>query len=142
MSRSGYSDDIDDNWQMIRWRGMVTSATRGKRGQKMLTDLLAALDAMPDKALIANDLQNSDGDTCALGALGKVRGIDMSKLDPEEPEAVTAAFGVAAPLVQEISFMNDEWYEVVSPARRSAQRWVRMRAWIASQIITKEVAVV
>lgn len=30
MSRSGYNDDID-NWQMIKWRGQVASAVRGKR---------------------------------------------------------------------------------------------------------------
>ena len=48
MSRSGYSDDIDDNWAHIMWRGRVASSIRGKRGQAMLRELLAALDAMPE----------------------------------------------------------------------------------------------
>lgn len=57
MSRSGYSDDYDgDNWDLIRWRGAVTSAIRGKRGQAFLREALAALDAMPEKQLIAGDL--------------------------------------------------------------------------------------
>ncbi len=141
MSRSGYTDDIDDNWRMIRWRGMVASAIRGKRGQKLLSDLLAALDAMPEKALIAHELETKDGDVCALGALGKARAIDMSEMDPEEPESVAAAFDVATPLVQEIVYMNDEyndskWDEItrrcvdISPE----ERWSRMREWVASKV--------
>jgi len=141
MSRSGYTDDQDDNWQMIKWRGMVASATRGKRGQKLLVDLLVALDAMPEKALVAHELETKDGEVCALGALGKARGIDMQKLDPEEPESVAAAFDIATPLAQEIVYMNDEhfdsrWneatkrYEDIKPE----ERWASMRAWVASQI--------
>lgn len=140
MSRSGYYDDIDDNWQMIRWRGMVASAIRGKRGQKLLSDLLAALDAMPAKALIAHELETKDGDVCALGALGKARGIDMSKMDPED---VAAAFDVATPLAQEIVYMNDEYNDSKwdEATKRSVdispeERWIRMRAWVASQLKT------
>lgn len=60
MSRSDYSEDLD-MWDLIRWRGQVASAIRGKRGQKLLRDLAAALDAMPVKALIADELQTEDG---------------------------------------------------------------------------------
>lgn len=141
MSRSGYIDDCDDNWQMIKWRGMVASSIRGKRGQRLLTDLLAALDAMPVKALIAHELETKDGEVCALGALGKARGIDMEKLDPEEPESVAAAFDIATPLAQEIVYMNDDhldsrWneatkrYEDITPE----ERWKSMRAWVAAKI--------
>lgn len=140
MSRAGYSEDLD-NWAMIMWRGRVASATRGKRGQKMLTDLLAALDAMTDKALIAHELETKEGDVCALGALGKARGIDMAELDPDEPEFVAAAFGVAEPLVREIVYMNDDQFDCVwnDAAKRSEpitpeQRWTKMRAWVAAQI--------
>lgn len=56
MSRSGYSDEIDDQWLSIMWRGRVTSAMRGKRGQAFLRDLVEALDAMPEKRLIAEYL--------------------------------------------------------------------------------------
>ncbi len=127
MSRSGYNDNIDE-WALIRWRGQVASATRGKRGQKLLSDLLAALDAMPEKVLIANELEE-DGGVCALGALGRERGIDMAKLDPEEPEQVAAAFDIAPPLAQEIVYMNDDWHN-----ETPEHRWKRMREWIASQI--------
>jgi hypothetical protein len=143
MSRSGYTDDMDDDLAMGRWRGCVASATRGKRGQKLLADLLAALDAMPTKALVAHELETADGDVCALGALGKARGMDMSKIDPGEPDEVASSFGVASPLVQEIAYMNDEYrdsrwddatrrYVDINPE----ERWVLMRTWVASQIKT------
>jgi hypothetical protein len=129
MSRAGYSDDLDQ-WQLIKWRGQVTSAIRGQRGQKLLTEMLEALDAMEDKALIAGDLVTPEGDVCALGALGVKRGIDMTEMDPEEPEQVATAFDIAEQLAREIVYMNDEgWY-----GETPQQRWERMRAWVAAQI--------
>lgn len=132
MSRSGYSDDCD-GWSLIRWRGAVLSATRGARGQALLRDLLAALDAMPIKSLVADSLVTADGEFCALGALGAARGIDMSKLDPEDRESVAAAFGIAPALAAEIMFENDEdfWRPATNDNER---RWLRMREWVASQI--------
>lgn len=56
MSRSNYSEDCDDNWAMIMWRGMVASSIRGKRGQKLLKELAEAMDAMPEKKLTNGQL--------------------------------------------------------------------------------------
>ena len=109
MSRSGYSDNLD-KWDRIRWRGQVASAIRGKRGQKFLADLFGALEAMPEKILISGDLQDEEGSVCAIGALGVARGIDMSKLDPDEPKQVAEAFGIAHQLAQEVAYENDEGY--------------------------------
>ena len=72
MSRSGYSDDCN-GWDLIRWRGAVTSAIRGKRGRALLLELRDALDAMPEKALIAHDLVNSTGQFCSGMALSSSR---------------------------------------------------------------------
>lgn len=134
MSRAGYNDDIDQ-WDLIRWRGQVASAIRGKRGQAMLRDLLAALDAMPVKALITEELEQ-DGDVCALGALGRARGIDMTELDPGEPVDVAAAFNIAEQLAREIVYENDEggWKETAE------ERWTRMRKWVAGKIRSTEQA--
>lgn len=139
MSRSGYTDDYDDDLALGRWRGVVASATRGRRGQKMLVDLLAALDAMPEKALIAEELETKEGEVCALGALGKARGIDMSKMDPEEPDVIAAVFDIAAPLAQEIVYMNDENFDFryennVRVEFTPEERWAGMRKWVADQI--------
>lgn len=43
MSRSGYNDYSIDNWDLIRWRGQVASAIKGKRGQAFLRELIEAL---------------------------------------------------------------------------------------------------
>ncbi len=131
MSRSGYSEDCEDNWALIRWRGMVASATRGRRGQRLLRDMLAALDAMPEKRLIQSELECSDG-VCALGAVGQARSIDMSSIDPYDDVTVAATFDIASPLAREIVWENDEaghWKETPE------QRWSRMRHWVASQIL-------
>jgi hypothetical protein len=126
MSRSGYSDDCD-GWALIRWRGAVASAIRGKRGQAFLHEMLAALDALPYRELIAGNLEMPDGSVCAIGAVGKCRGVDVSEIDPEDRDAVAAVFGI--PLAAEIMYENDEclyW--------APEHRWKYMRSWVASQI--------
>lgn len=130
MSRSGYVYDMEQ-WDLIRWRGAVASATRGERGQRLLKDMAAALDAMPEKELISGELVE-DGKVCALGALGQARGLDMSRIDPSEPGEVAASFGIARALACEIVYMNDkgEWRGRETPA----ERWRRVRAWVESQI--------
>lgn len=160
MSRSGYNDDCDDYLALGRWRGMVASALRGKRGQAFLRELAAAMDAMPEKRLIADELQ-FDGEFCALGVVGSARGIDMANIDPEDYDQVANAFGLAACMVQEIVFENDEAFSadeyvdvpvfgpvrpfypeygrhyvtVRQPRKDSAEaRWAHMRAWVQRHI--------
>lgn len=129
MSRSGYCDDLD-NWSLIRWRGAVSSATKGRRGQAFFKELLEALDAMPEKKLIADELE-AEGAFCTIGVLGHKRGINMAEIDPDDPEHVAAEFDIAAALAQEVVYMNDECcYHNETPE----QRWLRMRNWVAKQI--------
>ncbi len=132
MSRSGYSDDLDQ-WDLIRWRGQVASAIRGRRGQKLLSDLKSALEAMPEKRLIVGELQQEDGEMCALGVLGKARGLNMSEIDPMEPKEVAAAFDIARQLAQEIVYENDElgWGETPE------HRYHRMLKWVKNNINTE-----
>lgn len=160
MSRSGYTDDCEDQWDLIRWRGAVASATRGARGQAMLRELLTALDAMPIKELIAGELQ-ADGEFCALGVLGASRGKDLIGIDPYDRETVAAEFDIAEALAAEVMHINDESIadeeyvdvQICGPMRPNypdwghhtrskrvaipdvgARRWRHMRAWVASQI--------
>lgn len=133
MSRSGYSDDAcDDQWRFIMWRGAVKKAIRGKKGQRFLREMLAALDRLGgNRRLIKDDLE-AHGEVCAIGAVGAARGINMSKLDPEDRESVAHAFGIAPALAAEIVYENDEsgnWKE--SPS----ERYARMRRWVESHII-------
>ena len=130
MSRSNYSEECD-GWDLIRWRGAVESAIRGERGQAFLREMLVALDAMPDKRLIADELIH-DGEVCAIGSVGRARGLAMEGLDPECPEKVAEAFGIAPALVREITYRNDDDFSYGS--RTPEQRWSIMRAWVAEQI--------
>lgn len=127
MSRAHYSYELDQ-WDLIRWRGAVASAIRGKRGQALLREMRDAMDAMPEKRLISHDLVNEDGERCALGCVAVARGIDVSRVDPEEPEQVAAAFGVSEALVREIAFENDEY------GRTPEERFTDMRKWIERRI--------
>ena len=129
MSRAGYSEDYD-NWELIMWRGQVASAIRGKRGQALLKEMLEALDAMPTKRLIAEDLIN-DGGVCALGAVGARRGVDLVALDPENHPQLAKTFNVAEQLIREIEWINDEagFYK-----ETPEKRWERVRAWVVEKI--------
>ncbi len=130
MSRSNYSDDLD-SWDLIKWRGQVASAIRGKRGQQLLLDLVAGLDALPEKVLIAEDLVDREGDVCALGAVGKFRGMTMENLDPKAPTQLAEAFGVAHQLAAEIAYINDE---AGSYNETPQQRWQRVRDWAVKRL--------
>lgn len=130
MSRSGYSDDCDDQWSLIMWRGAVASALRGKRGQAFLREALAALDALPEPALIPNDLA-AEGAFCTLGAVGHARGTDMSGIDVEDSQAVAGLFAVPHALACEVMWMNDEAGRHSETPR---ERWERMRRWIVRHL--------
>jgi len=151
MSRSGYSDDCDG---LGLYRGAVESALRGKRGQVLLKELLAALDAMPDKRLVANELE-ADGQFCALGVVGKCRGIDMTKLDPDDSRQVSRVFNIAESMAREIVYINDElvdnymYVDLVGPPRKSfyghpqikvpvtdleVKRWSVVRKWVSEHV--------
>lgn len=134
MSRSGYSgysEDYDSDWQVIMWRGAVSSAIRGKRGQKLLRELATNMDAMPDKRLIAHELVQ-DGDVCALGVVGKARGIEIEKIDPEDSSTVAAKFDIAEALAREIVWVNDE---EGCHTETPEERFRRVRAWVSQHIL-------
>lgn len=129
MSRSGYSDDCAN---VCLWRSAVRRATTGYRGQHLLKRLLAALDAMETKRLIADQIKDEAGQVCALGALDPTA-------QSYEAEDLATHFGVARALAAEIVYENDEHFSYWSaPQETPEQRWTRMRAWVASQITPDE----
>lgn len=142
MSRSGYTEDYGDYepWRMNLYRGRVARSIQGKRGQTFLRDLLAALDAMPEKRLVADSFARTDGEVCALGCIAKARGIDTTRLDDDAhpdgsdwtddvSEQAADALNIARPLAAEVMYMNDEWC-----FGTPEDRWARMRAWVAARI--------
>ena len=125
MSRSGYSDDYE---HVELYRQAVHRATTGYRGQHLLRKLRAALDAMPVKRLITDAIADSAGEVCALGALDPT-------VKAYEADGLARHFGVARSLAAEIVYVNDEhWGRNETPEAR----WVRMRAWVESQIVPEE----
>lgn len=135
MSRSGYVDDYDEGNYLNLWRGSVKRAIRGRRGQNFLREMLTALDALPEKRLIARELAQ-DSEVCAIGSVGLARQVDMTTLDPEEPEQIAKAFGIAPALVREIEYINDE--DGPSPwdcsKETPEQRYERVRLWVVNHI--------
>lgn len=131
MSRSGYTDDYM-GWDLIRWRGAVASAIRGKRGQGFLREMLAAMDSLPQPRLIAHELVTEAGECCAIGSVALRRGMDVSAIDDTEREEVAAAFGIAEAMAAEIAFVNDEaaW----GPPETPEARFTRVRSWIVSNL--------
>ena len=132
MSRSGYTDDCEYGWEQIMWRGAVTSAIRGKRGQQLLRELAEAMDAMPVKRLISHELVK-DGEFCALGLVGAKRGLPIDKLNPEDSGEVAKTFDIAEAMAREVVYVNDDdgyWRSDETPE----QRWQRVRKWVAEQI--------
>jgi hypothetical protein len=112
MSRSGYTEDNEDPLALGRWRQAVKRSLDGKRGQALLIDLVAALDAMEDKRLYAGSFATADGEFCTLGVLGAKRGTKMDDLGDEDdcdPEEVAQRFGIAPAMAAEIMYMNDEY---------------------------------
>lgn len=145
MSRSGYTDDMDDPLAHGRWRAAVNSAFRGKRGQAFLREILEALDALPEKRLTANSLVRDDGCACTLGAVALKRGIDTSAFrlpdDADECEVedtfqnIGGLFGIADAMAREIMYENDDGG---SPDETDEQRFARMRRYVEHRLIEWE----
>ena len=118
----------------------LAAGISSNRGQVLLRDLLAALDAMQNKKLIAGDYVLPDGKCCALGALGLARGIDPEDMISLEDSDHRAAklFGASISLIMEIERVNDQDLELDLRYRTNDEvqerRWARTREWVASKI--------
>lgn len=128
MSRSGYSDDCD---YMNLYRATVDRAINGKRGQAFLRELAQAMDAMPEKRLIAEELVTDSGEVCAIGVVCKARGIDTAGVDFYNAYRVGQLVGISSSMAAEIEYKNDE----SGPHDQTPEeRWIRMRKWVDEQI--------
>jgi hypothetical protein len=128
MSRSGYSDDCDCDspeamWAWIRHCGALKSTIRGGRGQAFLVDLVRAMDALPNPRLVAEKLETPAGEVCALGAVGRARGIDMTAIATEDWKRLSEEFGITELMAREIMYLNDEWCVSDEERFRYIRRW-------------------
>ena len=90
MSRYCDFDDYDhEPWMEGQAVGALRSAIRGRRGQQLLRDLVAGLDALPKPELAAGALEDPEtGCVCALGAVRLQRGSEAVPLrfDPTDED--------------------------------------------------------
>ena len=134
MDRHGYSDGECVQPRYGMYRGRVASAIRGKRGQRLLRELLAALDAMPDKRLIKDEFV-LHGQACALGVVALSRGIpDAEKIYSEDHDYLAKLFDIAPCLVREIEYENDEPVWSRDPIDALVERFERVREWVSENI--------
>ena len=140
MGRHGYVDDLEQK-DLAMWRGRVTSALRGKRGQAMLRELAAALDAMPEKRLISGLLKDQDGCVCTTGCILAAKNVpDIVDDEGDDHGWIAGHLNVAECVVQEIEYKNDEYgsawdlKEGKWIPETPEQRWTRMRAWVDKQL--------
>ena len=133
MNRVNYQEDATP-WEFLRYRGAVLSAIKGKRGQKLLKDLLEAFDSMQIKELVANELQGESG-VCTLGCIAKAKGMDWSNWNDFKSDIISKELNIAKSLVNEIAFENDEicYFDKDSEKTRK-KRWQKMRTWVERKI--------
>jgi len=140
MNRSGYTDDLGEQWDFIRWRGAVKAAIKGKRGQAFLLEMHRAMLVLPEPMLISDKLQDEydDSKVCAIGAVGRSRGMDMTKLEAEDEwddieiaREIAAAFDIPYALAAEIMWLNDD----VCGGVDAEFRFLRVKNWIEDHLL-------
>ena len=129
MSRSGYGDDCEGE-ALGLYRQAVDRGIRGPRGQALLREMIATLDAMPVKELAA-DVFVSGHEVCAMGAVAEARGLDLAGLDEYDPRSVGTLLDIPWSLAAEIAWENDEDPRVQS----DAARWAHMRTWAERHLV-------
>ena len=131
--RSGYSDLCP---RVDLYQRAVENAINGKRGQRFVREAIAALDALPEPKLVADELTDGRGGYCLLGAVGRARGVEDRKLralEDERPSYVAQELGldIAGSLAAEIVNENDaDWFG----PETDAQRFARVRRWLAGHV--------
>jgi hypothetical protein len=141
-----YQDDYGDAepWMEGQQAGALRSAIRGQRGQRLLRDLVAGLNALPSPELSAGALEDeATGCCCAFGAVRRYRGAAAVPLyfDPMEedldPPHFAEPFDVAPALAWEVVEVNEGLSDSnMESARR--QRWERVRAWAVRHLAGME----
>ena len=135
-------DDYGDAepWMEGQQAGALRSAIRGQRGQRLLRDLVAGLDALPTPELSAGALEDeATGCCCAFGAVRRYRGAAAVPLwfDPMEegldPPHFAEPFDVAPALAWEVVEVNEGLSDSNMEAARR-QRWERVRAWAVKHL--------
>jgi hypothetical protein len=142
MSRySDFDDYYWEPWMDGQAAGALQSAIRGRRGQQLLRDLIAGLDALPEPELAAGALEDPEtGCVCALGAVRLQRGPEAVPLpcDPTDPDLdwreLAGLFDISQTLANEVVTQN-EYNTVGNDEQSRRHRWLSVRAWAVGHLI-------
>lgn len=118
MSRINYSEDETYPGQFNIWQANCRRSLQGRKGQKALLELEAALVAMPDKRLYAEVLVEPTGELCAIGALMVERKVAdglsrdeavavCADVDPDDTEGAAIRAGFPHLVAWKVFEMND-----------------------------------
>lgn len=141
--RISYTDEEDVPGQFALWQANCRRSLQGKKGQAALRELEAALLALPEKRLIANNLQDPKGEVCALGALAKFKGRDIPPVaenewgeidEDEEMEEYGVSLGMPRLVAWKVVCKNDVEidgdYVTVPGPYRWFQEEQKLRAYV------------
>ena len=142
MSRYCDSDDYDwEPWMEGQAAGAMRSAIRGRRGQQLLRDLIAGLDALPVPELAAGALEDPEtGCVCALGAVRIQRGANAVPLyfDPTDPDIdwryLAKPFDISETLANAVISEN-EYGSKRNDEQSRRRRWQSVRAWAVGNLL-------
>jgi hypothetical protein len=130
-----------------RWENNLKQILHGKRGQKVLADLEAALLALPEPRLIEGAIcevtEGEDGATkaeyCVIGAYAAAKGKTPDELAQlggvykDEMDEATADLGVSLGMPRTLAWhlgdMNDQAFGESTPE----ERYNRMLRWVQEQ---------
>jgi hypothetical protein len=136
--RINITDEEDFPGQFGLWQANCDRSIQGKPGQAVLRELETALLALSEKRLIADELEDADGEVCAIGALVRHRGVEI-KSDPEEMEEVGVELGMPRLVAWKVVQVNDDIdYRYVGDKRvdyTPEERYEKMLAWTQKQLI-------
>lgn len=113
----------------------ISRAIGSDRGQLFLQELLTAMDALERPRLVGMVLECNpdpvDGycDVCALGSVGRLRGIDMLS-DERLSTDLQEMFGISLGMLFAVTDTNDSYPLEETPE----QRFTRVRSWVESEI--------
>ena len=128
--RLNYSDNEEYPGQFALWQANCQRSLRGRRGQASLRALKAALLALPEKRLIAHEIQDDTGAVCAVGALAKQQQRNLVTSDPDE----TVKLGEQCGLPHLVAWKVVEENDITLDAVTAEQRYDQMLRWIEEHL--------
>ena len=142
MSRYCDFDDYDyEPWMEGQAAGAMRSAIRGRRGQQLLRDLIAGLDALPVPELAAGALEDPEtGCVCALGAVRLQRGAEAVPLsfDLDDPDIdwrdLAKPFDISETLAHAV-IPENEYSSKRNDEQSRRRRWQSVRAWAVGNLV-------